>query len=153
MDEFECLCISTLLLVSSIYIFISVKCNVSLFEWRRKLQAYEQEKLGSRWVRRKYVTAIYSFVMALYFFWQAVENRTNQEIFVPDHLFMSMSIMIGITVLLVLNISMFSHMKKIDRTPTVQKGYYLKQIILGLVLGLGSCMIIFGYIYFYILVI
>ncbi len=145
------LLISTFLFISAIFIFISVKYNYSLFEWSRKLQAYEKEKLGKGWVRSRYIASIYTFLMAIYFIWQAYGTRTYQPDFNPDHIFKSMFIVIGITVLVVLNISLFSHIKKIDRTPTVQKGYYWKQIGLGLVLGLVICIILFGYIFYYIL--
>lgn len=63
----------------------------------------------------------------------------------------NMYVVLGITFLVVLNIGIYSHIKKVDRLPTVEKGYYWKQIVLGLVLGVVVCIILFGYIFNYIL--
>lgn len=143
--------LSCLILFSTVFNLLSIKYNFSLFEWSRKLQEYEREKLGKDFVRSRNISSVYSILMMCYFIWQAFLTSKNQTDFMTDQSFVNMYILLGITFLIVLNIGFYSHIRKVDRTPTVQKGYFWKQIILGLLLGLVVCVILFGFIFYYII--
>lgn len=107
--------------------------------------------MGKEWIRQYRFSYIVNFILGVMFF--------VQSFFMPDigslrpKDFSGMMFFITIFIILLLNITMYFHVRKVDKTKTTAdlRGYAGESIVLGFVGGLIVAVILIALIVFYVL--
>ncbi|GLF84735.1 MULTISPECIES: hypothetical protein [Bacillus] len=144
-------CLGLLILLQGILGFIRKGTTKSFIPILEQVAIYEKKKLGKEWEKEKWLDNVWKVVLSGIMF---IQSFTFQNV---DNTFSDVEpaliIFLFLMVLAILNISMLFRFRKIDRSTEEQElqGYTKESNMMGLVLGLLSAIIIFGFIVIFVL--
>ncbi|MEC2076378.1 hypothetical protein [Metabacillus fastidiosus] len=117
----------------------STKSFIPIFE---KVSNYEKEKMGIEWRRQRKMSSIWNILLSGWMFLQSYWSRDSSDPILIDVTF---TILFIIFITAIINISLITHIRKIDRSTSVSdiKGYTWKSSLVAVVVGLGFGLVIF----------
>ncbi|MED4452142.1 hypothetical protein [Metabacillus fastidiosus] len=117
----------------------STKSFIPIFE---KVSNYEKEKMGIEWRRQRKMSYIWNILLSGWMFLQSYWSRDSSDPILIDVTF---TILLIIFITAIINISLITHIRKIDRSTSVSdiKGYTWKSSLIAIVVGLGFGLVIF----------
>ncbi|MGG3891751.1 hypothetical protein [Metabacillus fastidiosus] len=117
----------------------STKSFIPIFE---KVSNYEKEKMGIEWRRQRKMSYIWNILLSGWMFLQSYWSRDSSDPILIDVTF---TILFIIFITAIINISLITHIRKIDRSTSVSdiKGYTWKSSLIAIVVGLGFGLVIF----------
>jgi len=145
------LVLSVVILIQGIFGLIkgdSTKSIIPIFE---KVAIYEKQHMGSEWDKQRKVSYIWNLVLSVILFLQSLSHWGYPErVFQIEVKFM---MMLTIVLLILINISLFIHIKKVDRATSVQdlKGYTWKSNVISIVIGVVFAFVLIIISIFYIM--
>ncbi|MFD1738055.1 hypothetical protein ACFSCX_16085 [Bacillus salitolerans] len=143
------LILGAMILVQSIVAFVRRNSTKSIFPIFEKVNVYEKKKMGPEWFKQRKLNAYTTLFLSGIMFFQAYLNRASTYSAFPFEL--GFIVFIIFILLIVLNLGMFLHIRKVDKhqSPEEFKGYTQNSIILGVILGFVlSIIIVVGITYY-----
>lgn len=118
--------LGTIVIFQGIFGLVKGNSTKSFIPHAEKIAIYEKEKMGNEWWKLRKVAHIWNLFFGLILFLQAYVNKGTGQIYQIDLLFM---IIMVCFILVLLNIGMILHFRKVDRASSVMdfKGYSGKQ--------------------------
>lgn len=138
--------VGVFVLISSMLQFASIDKDIHFFDWMRRLQEHERQKLGPEWKKVRKTNAIATLflsIMLMLQFLLSLPAREHVQSFdnvdlAPFFLFLILFLMI------VVNVGLYMNMRKIDQKSTEElAGFTKKEFLFGLFVGIVLAVIVF----------
>lgn len=138
-------------LIQGVFGLVKGDSTKSIIPILEKIAIYEKQKMGNEWYKQRKVSYIWNIVFSGFLFWQSYLNwGYTERVFQIEMMFMTM---IPLLLLVMLNVSLYIHIRKVDRANSQleMKGYTLKSNLIAVVVGIVFAFVMITIMLFYIM--
>lgn len=122
-------------LIQGVFGLVKGDSTKSIIPILEKVAIYEKQKMGNEWYKQRKVSNVWNIVFSGFLLWQSYLNwGYTERVFQIEMMFMTM---IPCLLLVMLNVSLYIHIRKVDRANSQleMKGYTWKSNLIAVVVG------------------
>ncbi|MDQ0205262.1 hypothetical protein [Alkalicoccobacillus murimartini] len=132
--------------LTGVYDILTYKKTTHLFPWSRQLAEYTKDKLGPEWNKQRIGSGVISICLGIILVWTNVpfitEQETNESLQTGP--LVGFSLIILLIFIILMNVSQLYSFKKTEEKSTEElQGSFVRNSILGLLIGLGLTWVLF----------
>jgi hypothetical protein len=145
------LVLGVVMLIQGVFGLIKGDSTKSFFPIFEQVAIYEKQKMGSEWYKQRKIGYVWNLVLSSLLFLQSYWNRDSTDnVFQLEFIFMLIWVFF---VLLIVNISLIIHFRKVDRSTSELelKGYTWRSNLIALVCAVVFALFMFVITIFYVI--